>query len=145
VSFFQVGDGQLCIVFDGVEGLVAEELFDVVHAGAGTEHLCCASTPVEVFPGALACGVRAAVLVVGVPGVGHKPAPADRAFAFAVVFLGGSRSHLRPSFRRGRLAVTSCHVEAMSGQRRMPHRRSTGSEPVDQSPEPLVMRNPCAV
>ena len=39
VGFLKVGDGELGVVPDGVEGLVAEELFDLVHACAGAEHL----------------------------------------------------------------------------------------------------------
>ena len=38
VSLFEVGDGELCVVLDGVEGLVAEEFLDVVHAGTDAEH-----------------------------------------------------------------------------------------------------------
>jgi len=68
--------------------------------------------PVEAFPGLLAGGVRAAVLVVGVPGVRHEPVLTDRAFAFAVVsLLRGFRAHLRPSSRRGSVVVNSRRVE----------------------------------
>jgi len=59
MGLFQVGDGQLRVVLDGIERLVAEELFDVVHAGAGAEHLCGPRPPermggdVDVDPGLL--------------------------------------------------------------------------------------------
>ena len=37
VRVAQVGDGQLGVVLEGVEGLVTEQLLDVVHVGAGAE------------------------------------------------------------------------------------------------------------
>ena len=35
----QVGDGEFGVVFEGVEGFVAEELLDMVHVGAGAQEL----------------------------------------------------------------------------------------------------------
>lgn len=45
VGFLEVGNRQLCVVLDGVEGLVAEEFLDVVHAGAGLVVLGFARSP----------------------------------------------------------------------------------------------------
>jgi hypothetical protein len=39
VGGLEVGDGELGVVAEGVEGLVAEELFDVVEVGAGADEL----------------------------------------------------------------------------------------------------------
>ena len=39
VGFPQVGNGQLGVVLEGVEGLVSEQFLDVVHVRAGSEKL----------------------------------------------------------------------------------------------------------
>jgi len=35
----QVGDGEFGVVFEGVEGFVAEEILDMVHVGTGAQEL----------------------------------------------------------------------------------------------------------
>ena len=45
VRLLQVKDGQLGVVLERGEGLVTEELFDVVHVRAGSDELGCAAPP----------------------------------------------------------------------------------------------------
>jgi len=39
VCLFEVGDGELGVMPEGVEGLVSEQFFDVVHVRPAPEHL----------------------------------------------------------------------------------------------------------
>ena len=48
VSLLKVGDSELRIVFQGLQGLVAEQLLDVVEIGSTPDQLGCAAPPERV-------------------------------------------------------------------------------------------------